>query len=91
MVGVSRGYDEGSNNNDNRVISTGMEREERPLICVPLHDTAEETPSSGSAVNPVSADDEVRIYKRIKFVMPLTGRLFGLSATGCVSDGNAFL
>ena len=42
-------------------------------------------------MNPVSADDEVRIYKRIKFVLPLTGRLFGLSATGCVSDGNAFL
>ena len=42
-------------------------------------------------VNPVGAENGVRVYKKIKLVMPLTGRLCGLLSTGCTLVGNAYL
>ena len=42
-------------------------------------------------MNPVGAQNGVRIYKKIKFARPLTGRLCGLLSTGCTLGGNAYL
>lgn len=66
------------------------EREDDPWTGVPLHDGSK-TPFDRGAVNPVGAENGVRVYKKIKFVMPLTGRLCGLLSTGCTLVGNAYL
>ena len=42
-------------------------------------------------MNPVGAENGVRIYKKNKFARPLTGRLCGLLSTGCTLGGNAYL
>ena len=42
-------------------------------------------------MNPVGAENGVRVYKKIKLVMPLTGRLCVLLSTGCTLVGNAYL
>ena len=36
-----------------------------PRSSVPLHDTTEETPCSGSTMNPVGAENGMRIYEKI--------------------------
>ena len=64
MARVSRSHDESSNNNDNRVILMDSETEEGPLIQCTLHDTAEETPCSGGTMNPVGAENGMRIYEK---------------------------
>ena len=58
------GHGEGSNNNDNRVIVMGVGKKRDPWSGVPLDDTANWTPCSGGAVNPVGAENGVRIYKK---------------------------